>query len=65
MAPSRRLEDRIRSLCVRLALCEDHEFHDVLAELKAAMNEHTLRTQNRASATVLAWPRFPNERRKA
>lgn len=65
MAPSRRLEDRIRTLCIRLAVCEDHEFPEILLKLKSAMNEYALRTQNRPSATVLAWPQFPRERRKA
>jgi len=65
MPANRRLEDRIRELCSRLSKAQNGEFARVLDELQAAMHEHALRIHNRTSATVLAWPETPRDRRKA
>ncbi len=65
MPPSRRLEDRIRELCVSVATAADCDLAQQLAELQAAMNEYTRRIGNKTSASVLAWPELLAERRKA
>jgi len=62
--PERRLEDKIRDLCANLVVSSDDDFQQALSELRAAINEHTLRIQNRTSAVVLRWPEFPQDRRK-
>ena len=63
--PTRRLEDRIRELASEIAVSKDGELSGLLAELQRAITEHALRVQNKATATVLAWPQFPRERRRA
>jgi hypothetical protein len=62
--PQRRLEDKIRDLCMRVVKSSDTDFGRSFAELQAAMNEHLLRMRNKTSATILAWPEFPENRRK-
>lgn len=62
--PERRLEDKVRDLCTRLVDSSDADFDQTFAELLVAMNQHLLRMQNKTSATVLAWPEFPRNRRK-
>ena len=65
-APQRRLEDRIRNLCARLAEEKDPLWSDVIMELQAAMNEHNLRAANLASTvTVARRPDLIVERRLA
>ena len=62
--PQRRLEDRIRNLCARLAEEKDPLWSDVIMELQAAINEHNLRAANLAStATVARRPDLIVERR--
>ena len=39
----RRLEDRIRILCSRALTAADHELAPILAELQAALREHSER----------------------
>ena len=63
--PQRRLEDKIRELCMRVGNSSDRDFERTFAELRAAMNEHLLRMRNKTSATILGWPEFPRNRRKA
>jgi hypothetical protein len=41
--PFRRLEDRIRDLCVKAVASETEEFKLVLEQLNAALHEHTQR----------------------
>jgi hypothetical protein len=60
---NRRLEDRIRTLCAKLALAKNGEFKTLMHDLQKALAEHSLRVMNRTSAVVLAWPGFPQERR--
>ena len=62
--PQRRLEDRIRNLCARLAQEKDPLWSDVIIELQAAISEHNLRAANLAStATVARRPDLIVERR--
>lgn len=65
MAPARRLEDRIRELGSRIAAAKNGELGTLVSQLQSALNEFTLRINNKSSATVLAWPEYPRERRKA
>jgi hypothetical protein len=65
MLPARRIEDRIRVLCGRIASAPDRELDDILAELQITIHEYTRRCENRISATVLAWRAAPPERRRA
>jgi hypothetical protein len=62
---TRRLEDRIRELCAQLSEATDGEFEDAADELQSIVAEHILRMQNRTSCTILKWPEFPSDRRKA
>lgn len=41
--PSRRLDDRIRELCLKALTAEDCEMEAVFSELKSALREHTER----------------------
>jgi hypothetical protein len=66
---SRRLEDRIRDLCATIASSnvigsKDSEFEDAVSELQGTVAELLLRIQNRTSVAILAWPDFPQDRRK-
>ena len=65
MARDRRLEDRIRELSRQLVQAKNGEFDRVLAELRLAITEHSRRVNNNTAATVLAWPEFPGDRRRA
>jgi hypothetical protein len=62
---TRRIDDRIRELCARVASAPESETAAILAELQTTIHEYTRRTQNRFSATVLSWRAFRGERRKA
>ncbi len=59
---ARRLEDRIRQLCVRLLIEHELEWSLTAKELQLTLQEHTLRMRNRAAA-VFAGTRIV-ERRK-
>jgi hypothetical protein len=61
----RRLEDRIRELCTAAAESKNGNFQKLMAELHTALSEHALRVHNKTTATVLAWPNFPRDRRRA
>lgn len=63
--PARRLEDRIREIASRIAVSMNDELSDLLADLQRAIPEYALRVQNKTTATVLAWPEFPRDRRRA
>lgn len=63
--PTRRIDDRIRELCTRVASAPECEVAAILAELQTTIHEYTRRTQNRLSATVLSWRTYRGERRKA
>ena len=64
-SPKRRLEDRIRELCAAAAQSKNGNFQKLMAELHTALSEHALRVHNKTTATVLAWPDFPRDRRRA
>jgi len=65
MPPSRRLSDRIRSLCARASEASGEELSAVLAELQIAMAEYKRRIENRASAiAIFHWPDYPLDRRQ-
>lgn len=65
MAPSRRLEDRIRQLCIRVGEASDGNMEPAIDELQAALSEDAMRVHNKTSATVLAWPELSRDRRRA
>jgi hypothetical protein len=48
----RRLEDRIRELCAQAVSAEEPELEIVLAELQAALREHTERLRRLAAAKL-------------
>lgn len=60
----RRLEDRIIELCELAAVSSGDQFRWVMRELQTAISEYDLRLLNKNSATILAWPEYPRERRK-
>jgi hypothetical protein len=72
---SRRLEDRIRELCFQVACAQDLNFPEALSDLQIALNEFAQlqialadfkrRFGNKTSTTILTWPGFPNDRRRA
>jgi len=65
MPPSRRLSDRIRSLCARASKASVEELSTVLSELQIAMAEYRRRIENRASAiAIFRWPDYPLDRRQ-
>jgi len=71
--PARRLEDRIRDLCTRVASVDNSDFLEIVAVLHISLNEFMQlqvaikdlmrRTDNNAAATLFSWPEFPRERR--
>ena len=65
MTATRRLEDRIRELAACLAFAPDDELHTIMRVLQVALNEYMQLIEERTSATVLAWPKFPRDRRGA
>jgi len=65
MPHTRRIEDRIRTLCARVASADGEDLVKVLCELQSTIHEYTRRAENRISATVLTWRTFWQERRKA
>jgi hypothetical protein len=62
--PSRRLEDRIRELSVRIASTPNTEFQSVLSDLQVAMHEFARRLENKTSASIFDFPDLAAERRK-
>lgn len=63
---TRRLEDRIRGLCKRLAKADDAEFPALITELQAAIKEHALRLSNITTAALVSKkpPSIPDRRQK-
>ncbi|HZP00089.1 MAG TPA: hypothetical protein VFD30_07335 [Terriglobia bacterium] len=58
----RRLEDRIQDLCRRAT---DRDWPRILAQLRMAIREHTLRVANRTTAALVAGkPHMMKERRR-
>ena len=52
--PEKRLEDQIRILSKKLLLAEGEDFHDLAAELRAAIAEHVKRIRTRLNQYPLA-----------
>jgi hypothetical protein len=75
MAPARRLEDRIRELCIRVANAKNEDFVESVRTLRTLLNEFTQlqmalsdlmrRTESKTAASLLSWPEFPRDRRHA
>ena len=51
--PFRRLEDRIRELCIRALTADDAHLEPVLSELKSALQEHTARLRRLAARNLV------------
>jgi hypothetical protein len=75
LTPSRRLEDRIRELCLQVNYAQNANFLSSISELQIALNEFAQlqtaiaefkrRFGNKTSTTILTWPGFPHDRRRA
>lgn len=52
--PSRRLEDKIRELCARVVSERGPEWWGTVSDLRAALEEHTLKVNNRAATATVA-----------
>ena len=63
MGHGRRIEDRLRELCVLLAETSGNE-RELLLELQIEIHEYSRKLQNKTAAAVLNWPIIPKERRK-
>jgi hypothetical protein len=62
---SRRLDDRIRQLCMEaLAAKSSHKARSVLAELQSAIHQYTQRIRHRATAIFTNSSAIPPEHRK-
>ena len=62
--PSRRLEDRIRELCGRALYEKGTDWVATIHELQLAIQQHSLRVANAATAaTVAGKPEIMTERR--
>jgi uncharacterized coiled-coil protein SlyX len=63
---SRRLDDRIRELCAKVATSKDsEEVNLILPELQTAIHQAIQRLRLRAVAVMSGRPDFLDERRKA
>jgi hypothetical protein len=63
---TRRLDDRIRELCARVAASRNSdELHLILPELRGAIHEATERLRIRAIAILTGRVNVPEERRKS
>jgi hypothetical protein len=51
--PSRRREDRIRDLCAKVSAASESELAGAIAELKSALREHSLHTENLARRDLI------------
>jgi hypothetical protein len=61
----RRLEDRIRELCALAVSAEEPELEIVLAELQAALREHTERLRRLAAAKLTTLDENAQQERRA
>jgi hypothetical protein len=62
--PPRRLEDRIRELCMRLLVEKEPDWSDTARELQASLQEHIMRIANLTTALIIAG-KSVTERRKS
>lgn len=51
--PTRRLEDRIRELCARVLYETGTNWQKTVHQLQLAIQEHSLRTTNKAAAATI------------
>jgi hypothetical protein len=64
--PSRRLEDRIRELCVKALTVQDSEMDSVFSELRFALQVHAKRLRKMAGKKLTSQANGqPQERRSA
>jgi hypothetical protein len=61
---ARRLEDRVRQLCARLLIEQEPEWNLTAKELRLALQDHTLRLRNLATAVFIGGTRIVERRRK-
>ena len=61
---SRRLEDRIRDLCAKVAAAPQAELQTAITNLRAALREHALRIENKATKDLLKGPGKPDRRKR-
>ena len=59
---SRRLEDRIRELCVKLSHQHGAEFQETLAELRAALDDQFSKLRKIVAAGLIAIDTKPERR---
>jgi hypothetical protein len=64
MGHGRCIEDRVRELCALIQLAQENARAGLLLDLQTTIYEYSRRVENKTAATVLGWPRFPEERRK-
>jgi len=62
--PSRRLDDRIRELCAEVSNAPKAKLHFAIANLQAALREHTLRIENKAIKDLLKGLGKPDRRKR-
>jgi hypothetical protein len=66
MPPTRRLDDRIRELCMKaVSTKEPAELTPILADLLSAIHKRVKRLRIMAIAAFAGKPDFPRDRRKA
>ncbi len=63
--PSRRIDDRIRDLCAKVASSEGNDYEPTLSELKAALREHTGRLRKMAAESLAKKAAPFKDRRKS
>lgn len=63
--PSRRLDDRIRDLCAKVANSNGDDYEPALSELKAALREHANRLRKMAAESLGKKATMLKDRRKS
>jgi len=62
--PSRRLDDRIRELCAEVCNAPKAKLPSAIANLQAALREHTLHIENKAIKDLLKGLGKPDRRKR-
>jgi hypothetical protein len=63
--PSRRIDDRIRDLCAKVASSQANDYEPTLLELKAALRQHTDRLRKMAVESLAKKAAPFKDRRKS
>ena len=63
--PSRRIDDRIRDLCAKVASSEGNDYEPTISELNAALREHTDRLRKMAAESLAKKAAPVKDRRKS